>query len=67
MIYDVEFKEKATVERVVYCTVEADSPEEAEMKVKAGDYMFADSWDDNELGSEFMGIVSILDSEDETE
>lgn len=65
MIYDVEFKEKATVERIIYCTVEADSPEEAETKVRMGDYVFEDSWDDNDLGSEFVGIVSISDGDEE--
>lgn len=67
MTYEVEFKEVATVERVIYCTVEADSPEEVETKVRMGDYMFMDSWDDNDLGSDFVGIVSISDGENETE
>ena len=67
MTYEVEFKEKATIERIILCTVEADSEEEVEEKVKTGDYEFDDCWEDNDLGSEFMGIVSISDSEDGTE
>lgn len=65
MTYEVEFKEKATVERVTLCTVEADSPDEIEEKIRRGDYEFSDCWEDNDLGSEFMNIVSIIDCEDE--
>ena len=65
MTYIVEFEEKAVVRRLVQCEVTADNEKEAEEKVKAGDYAFIDSWDDDDLGSEFIAITDIEEATDD--
>ena len=65
MKYLVEFLEKATVRRLVQCEVEAKDEQEAEEKVKDGDYEFIDSWDDDELDSDFVRIENIEEAPDE--
>ena len=62
--YIVEFAEKALIKRLIQCEVIADSEEEVEKKIKEGDYEFIDSWDDDELHSEFIEITDI-EEEDE--
>ena len=66
MKYTVEFEEKATVKRVVQCEVEANFQKEIELKVKSGDYVFIDSWDDEDISNEFIEITSI-EKADETD
>ena len=65
MKYLIEFFEKATVRRLVQCEVEAKDEQEAEEKVKDGDYEFIDSWDEDEEGAEFIGIENIDEAPDE--
>ena len=65
MKYIVEFTEKALIKRLIQCEVTADSEEEAEKKVKDGDYEFIDSWDEDEEGAEFIGIENIDEAPDE--
>ena len=65
MKYIVEFLEKAVVRRLVQCEVEADSEEKAAKKAEEGDYAFIDSWDDDDLGSEFLNIESIEESNED--
>lgn len=65
MKYLVEFEEKALVKRIVQCEVEAESEEDAELQVKNGNYSFIDSWDDDEISSTFMGVISIEKSDDD--
>lgn len=65
MKYIVEFLEKAVVRRLVQCEVEADSEEEAAKKAEEGDYAFIDSWDDDDLSSEFLNIESIEESDED--
>jgi hypothetical protein len=64
MKYLVEFREKATITRLIQCEIEAEDEKEAEEKAKIGDYEFIDSWDDDELHSEFVEITDI-EEEDE--
>lgn len=63
--YLVEFFEKATVRRLVQCEVEAENEQEAEGKIKDGDYEFIDSWDEDEDGAVFIGIENIEEAPDE--
>ena len=66
MKYVVDFTEKAMVRRSVQCLVEAVDEQEAEEKVKNGDYEFIDSWDEDEMGADLVSIDSIVeDTEDE--
>ena len=65
MKYLVEFEEKALVKRIVQCEVEAESEEDAELQVKTGNYSFIDSWDDDEMSSEFIEITSIETSDED--
>ena len=65
MKYLVEFEEKAIVKRTVQCEVEAESEEDAELQVKNGNYSFIDSWDDDEMSSEFIEITSIETSDED--
>lgn len=65
MKYLIDFFEKATVRRLVQCEVEANDEQEAEEKVKDGDYEFIDSWDEDEEGAEFIGIENIEEAPDE--
>ena len=65
MKYLVEFTEKALVRRIVQCEVEAESEEDAELQVKNGNYSFIDSWDDDEMSSEFIEITSIETSDED--
>ena len=65
MKYLVEFAEKALVRRIVQCEVEAESEEDAELQVKNGNYSFIDSWDDDEMSSEFIEITSIETSDED--
>jgi hypothetical protein len=54
------------VRRTVQCLVEAANEQEAEKKVKDGDYEFIDSWDEDEMGADLVSIDSIVeDTEDE--
>ena len=59
MKYLVEFAEKALVRRIVQCEVEAESEEDARLQIKNGNYNYIDSWDDDEISSEFDEITSI--------
>ncbi len=63
--YIVDFTEKAIVRRTTQCLVYAENEEEAERKVRDGDYEFIDTWDDDDLGSEIIGIDSIVEDTDE--
>ena len=65
MKYLVEFSEKALVKRIIQCEVEAESEEDAELQVKNGNYGFIDSWDDDEMSSEFIEITSIETSDED--
>ena len=65
MKYLVEFEEKALIKRIVQCEVEAESEEDAELQVKNGNYSFIDSWDDDEMSSEFIEITSIETSDED--
>ena len=66
MKYIVDFTEKAMVRRTVQCLVEAVNEQEAEEKVKDGDYEFIDSWDEDGMGADLVSIDSIVeDTEDE--
>ena len=65
MKYLVEFSEKALVKRIIQCEVEAESEEDAELQVKNGNYSFIDSWDDDEMSSEFIEITSIEISDED--
>lgn len=65
MKYLVEFEEKALIIRTVQCEVEAESEEDAELQVKNGNYSFIDSWDDDEISSEFIEITSIETSDED--
>lgn len=65
MKYLVEFEEKALIIRTVQCEVEAESEEDAELQVKNGNYSFIDSWDDDEISSTFMDVISIEKSDDD--
>ena len=65
MKYLVEFAEKALVKRIIQCEVEAESEEDAELQVKNGNYSFIDSWDDDEMSSEFIEITSIETSDED--
>ena len=67
MKYIIEFIEEATVRRLTQCEVDAESEQEAEEKVKAGDYMFIDTWDDDDLGSKFIEISSIEEADEDEE
>ena len=65
MKYIIEFAEKALVKRITQCEVEAESEEDAELQVKNGNYSFIDSWDDDEMSSEFIEITSIETSDED--
>lgn len=65
MKYLVEFTEKALVKRIIQCEVEAESEEDVELQVKNGNYSFVDSWDDDEMSSEFIEITSIETSDED--
>ena len=65
MKYLVEFSEKALVKRIIQCEVEAESEEDAELQVKNGNYSFIDSWDDDEMSSEFIEITNIEISDED--
>ena len=65
MKYLVEFMEKAVVRRRIQCEVTADSEEEVAGLIENGDYEFIDSWDDDDEGSQFMGIETIEEIPDE--
>ena len=65
MKYLVEFSEKALVKRIIQCEVEAESKEDVELQVKNGNYNFIDSWDDDEMSSEFIEITSIEISDED--
>ena len=65
MKYLVEFAEKALVKRIIQCEVEAESEEDAELQVKNGNYSYIDSWDDDEMSSEFIEITSIETSDED--
>lgn len=65
MKYLVEFKEKATLIRLIQCEIEAEDEKEAEEKVKTGDYKFIDSWDEDDLESNFLGINDIQETDED--
>ena len=65
MKYLVEFEEKALVKRVIQCEVEAESEEDVKLQIKNGNYSFIDSWDDDEISNEFIGITSIEEFDDD--
>ena len=64
MKYLVEFREKATIIRLTQCEIEAVDEKEAEEKAKAGDYEFIDSWDEDDLGSEFLEVTDIREADE---
>ncbi len=63
--YIVNFTEKAIVRRTTQCFVVAEDEEEAEKKVRDGDYEFIDTWDDDDLGSEIISVNSIVEDTDD--
>lgn len=65
MKYLVEFKEKATLIRLIQCEIEAEDEKEVEEKVKTGDYQFIDSWDEDDLESNFLGINDIQETDED--
>lgn len=65
MKYLVEFREKATLTRLIQCEIEAEDEKEVEEKVKTGDYQFIDSWDEDDLGSEFLRITDIQEADED--
>lgn len=65
MTYIVEFVEKALVRRIIQCEVQAESEEDAVIQIKNGNYNFIDSWDDDDLHTEFVGIENIEEGDDE--
>ena len=65
MKYIVEFREKATITRLTQCEVEAEDEKDIEEKVKTGDYEFIDSWEDDDLGSEFLEITDIQETDED--
>ena len=65
MKYLVEFREKATLTRLIQCEIEAEDEKEIEEKVKTGDYQFIDSWDEDDLGSEFLRITDIQETDED--
>lgn len=65
MKYLVEFKERATLIRLIQCEIEAENEKEVEEKVKTGDYQFIDSWDEDDLGSEFLRITDIQEADED--
>ena len=65
MKYLVEFREKATLTRLIQCEIEAENEKEVEEKVKTGDYEFIDSWDEDDLGSEFLRITDIQEADED--
>ena len=65
MKYLVEFREKATLIRLVQCEIEAEDEKEAEEKAKIGDYAFIDNWDEDDLGSEFLEITDIQETDED--
>ena len=65
MKYLVEFKEKATLIRLIQCEIEAEDEKEAEEKAKTGDYKFIDSWDEDDLESNFLGINDIQETDED--
>ena len=65
MKYLVEFREKATLTRLIQCEIEAKNEKEAEEKAKTGDYEFIDSWDEDDLESNFLGINDIQETDED--
>lgn len=65
MKYLVEFREKTTLIRLIQCEIEAEDEKEIEEKVKTGDYQFIDSWDEDDLGSNFLGINDIQETDED--
>lgn len=65
MKYLVEFREKAILTRLIQCEIEAEDEKEAEEKAKTGDYKFIDSWDEDDLGSEFLRITDIEETNED--
>ena len=65
MKYLVEFREKATLTRLIQCEIEAEDEKEVEEKVKTGNYQFIDSWDEDDLGSEFLRITDIQEADED--
>ncbi len=65
MKYLVEFRERATLTRLIQCEIEAEDEKEVEEKVKTGDYQFIDSWDEDDLGSEFLRITDIQEADED--
>ena len=65
MKYLVEFREKATLTRLIQCEIEAENEKEAKEKAKTGDYEFIDSWDEDDLESEFLGINDIQETDED--
>ena len=65
MKYLVEFREKATLTRLIQCEIEAKDEKEVEEKVQTGDYEFIDSWDADDLASNFLGINDIQETDED--
>lgn len=65
MKYQVEFNEKAIVERTLQVIVEADSIEDIHKAVECGNYEFIDSWDNDDISNEFIEITSIEEFDDD--
>ena len=59
MKYLVEFAEKTLVRRIIQCEVEAESEEDAKLQIKSSNCNYIDSWDDDEISSEFIEITNI--------
>ena len=65
MKYLVEFREKATLTRLIQCEIEAENEKEAEEKAKTGNYEFIDSWDEDDIESDFLGINDIQETNED--
>ena len=59
MKYLVEFAEETLVRRIIQCEVEAESEEDAKLQIKSRNCNYIDSWDDDEISSEFIEITNI--------
>ena len=65
MKYLVAFRAQATLTRLIQCEIEAEDEKEVEEKAKTGDYKFIDSWDEDDLESDFLGINDIQETDED--
>ena len=65
MKYLVEFAEKTLVRKIIQCEVEAESKEDAKLQIKNKNCNYIDSWEDDEISSEFIEITSVEELDDD--